>query len=236
MFVAAKKLNKKSARKKSGILIVDDHPIVRYGIARMINSEPGLSVCGETENGRQTVRFLEKKKPDAIILDISLEGVLDGLTLTKVIRAKYPTIPILILSMHDELTYAPKSLLSGANGYIMKEESSDKLIQAIREVLNGEIYVSEQVKKQMLKALSNPKNIELDSVVDLLSDRERQVFLLIGTGHITRNIADKLSVSIKTVETHRSRIKFKLGITTTPELLLAAAAWVKKERIAPPSF
>jgi len=236
MLVAKKKLKKKSTRKKHSILIVDDHPVVRYGIARIINSEPGWSVCGEAENGSQTVKFMEKKKPDAIILDISLEGVLDGLILTKVIRAKYPSIPILILSMHDELIYAPKSLSSGANGYIMKEESSGKLVQAIKDVLNGEIYVSEQVKKQMLQALANPQNMELENVVDMLSDRERQVFLLLGTGQITRDIADKLGVSVKTVETHRSRIKGKLGITTSPELVLAAASWVKREGMTPPSF
>lgn len=223
----------KTNKKKSKILIVDDHPVVRYGVTKLINSESDLTVCGEAENTSDAAKFLKENKVDAVILDISLEGVLDGLKLTKVLRAKYPELPVLILSMHDEMTYAQKALLAGANGFIMKEESSEQLVFAIREVLNGDIYVSDNVKQQMLQTIKKPINKESD-ITDKLSDRERQVFLLIGSGHTTRSISDKLSVSIKTVETHRSRIKFKLGISTTPELVLKASNWAKRERIILP--
>lgn len=233
MLMAKTSVKKRGTSKKHSILIVDDHPIVRYGINRIIEQEKDLLVCGETENPKQTLDFLKKNRPDIIILDITLESVLDGLSLTKTIRTQYPGIPILVLSMHDEMTYAQKALASGANGYIMKEESSRKLVPAIREVLAGDIYVSSRVKKEILHSFAKPTEEDIDNIIERLSDRERQVFTMIGAGHTTRSISDKLSVSIKTVETHRSRIKFKLSIDTTPELVLAAAAWTRRERIAP---
>jgi DNA-binding NarL/FixJ family response regulator len=223
----------KIKNKKTNILIVDDHPIVRYGVSRIIGQDPAFAVCGEAENPKETIQFFKTNKADAVVLDISLEGVLDGLKLTKVLRSKYPSMPILILSMHDEMTYAEKALTAGASGYIMKEESSDKLISALKDILNGEIYVSEKVKKQMLHSFSSPKEDLSDKIVEILSDRECQVFSMIGSGHTTRTIAEKLHVSVKTIETHRSRIKFKLSIDSTPEMVLAAGNWAKKERIAP---
>ncbi|OVE76200.1 hypothetical protein BVX97_02080 [bacterium E08(2017)] len=229
----AKKRVTKEKSKKSSILVVDDHPIVRYGVARVISQDPELTVIGEAESPDEALVCLKKKDIDLAVVDISLEGVLDGLTLTKTIRNDYPNLPVLILSMHDEMTYAQKALSSGANGYIMKEESSEKLITAIKTLLKGDVYVSEPVKQQMINSFSKPKDNTDRSIIEVLSERECQVFALIGTGHTTRSIADKLHVSVKTVETHRSRIKFKLNISSTPELVLAAAAWAKDQRIAP---
>lgn len=228
-----KQIEKMNSKKKSEILIVDDHPIVRYGITRIINQDPELSVCGETATPREAMLFLKENDVDAIVLDISLESVLDGLKLAKFIRAKYPQTPILVLSMHDEMIYAQKSLAAGANGYIMKEESSDKLVTALKEVLKGEVHVSEAVKKNMLLSFAKPKEDIIKEVVQNLSERECQVFAMVGAGLSTRTIAEKLHVSVKTIETHRSRIKFKLSINSTQELLLAAAAWAKQTRIAP---
>ena len=219
--------------KTASVLIVDDHPIVRYGISRILSQDPELSVCGEAESPEAAMEFFEAEPPDAVIIDISLEGVLDGIRLTKKLRRKFPKLPILILSMHDEMTYAQKSLSSGASGYIMKEESSDRLISAIKSVLAGEIYVSEAVKKKMVHSFTKPKKEMAERVIDTLSERECQVFGLVGKGLKTRIIAEDLHVSVKTIETHIARIKLKLAIKSTPELVLAASAWVRQERMAP---
>ena len=215
------------------VVIVDDHTVVRYGVTRILSAETDMEVCGEASNAASAMEIVTKKKPDVVIVDISLEGMLDGLKLTRAIKAKYPHIPVLILSMHEETRYAQKALMAGANGYVMKEESSDKLVDAIRALMQGEIYVSAAVNKCILHHFTNAESGG-DRSVDLLSDRERQVFLLIGAALTTRDIAEKLFVSVKTIETHRSRIKLKLGITNTPELVLAASAWAEREGLAPP--
>lgn len=224
----ASKTVKKTKKKPAAILIVDDHPIVRYGVSRIITKTSGMTVCGEAENANQTIQFLEHNKPDAIILDISLDGAIDGLKLTKMIRAKYPKLPILILSMHDESCYAQKAITSGASGYIMKGEPSERLVRAIRTVLKGDIYLGSNIRESMLFSLSSPKDHN-ENVMTTLSDRERQVFHMIGNGTTTRSIANKLCVSMKTIETHRTRIKKKLGISTANELVMTAATWSKRD-------
>jgi DNA-binding NarL/FixJ family response regulator len=221
------------ADRPARIAIVDDHTVVRYGVSRILDAEKDMDLCGEASNMISALDMIKKEKPDVVIVDISLEGMLDGLKLTKAIKAKYPEMSVLVLSMHDETMYAHKALSAGANGYIMKEKSSDELVNAIHEVLKGEIYVSEAVKKSMLHNFVS-LDARRDHSVDLLSDRERQVFLLIGAALTTRAIAEKLFVSVKTIETHRSRIKLKLSITNTPELVLAASAWAAREGLAPP--
>jgi DNA-binding NarL/FixJ family response regulator len=199
-----------------------------------LNKEDDLTVCGEAEDGNEVLQVIDKLKPDLVLLDISLKRF-DGLKLTKIIRMDYPDIPVLILSMHDETVYAPKALRSGAKGYIMKEESSERLVSAVRLVLKGEIYVSEEVKKHVLNEFGAPKEQYVKSLVDKLSDRERQIFILLGQSYSSRAIADKLLLSVKTIETHRSRIKLKLNMESNQQLLVAAANWADREGLTPPS-
>jgi len=225
-------MKEQTAKRKTKILVVDDHPIVRYGISRILNKEDDLAVCGEAEDGNEALQAIEKQKPDLILMDISLKRS-DGLKLTKIIRGDYPDIPVLILSMHDESVYARKALRSGAKGYIMKEESSEKLVPAIRQVLRGDIYVSDNVNKNVLTDFAAPANEQDKCLVDALSDRERQVFIFLGQGYSSRAIADKLLLSVKTVETHRSRIKLKLGIEHNQQLLVTAAEWATSEGLKP---
>jgi len=225
-------MKEQTPKRKTKILVVDDHPIVRYGISRILNKEEDLVVCGDAEDGNEALLAVEKHKPDLILMDISLKRY-DGLKLTKIIRTDYPEIPVLILSMHDEAVYARKALRSGAKGYIMKEESSEKLVSAIRQVLRGEIYVSDNVNKNVLTDFAAPAGERGMSLVDTLSDRERQVFILLGQGYSSRAIAEKLLLSVKTVETHRSRIKLKLSIESNQQLLVASAEWAAGEGLKP---
>jgi DNA-binding NarL/FixJ family response regulator len=225
-------MKEQTPKRKTKILVVDDHPIVRYGISRILNKEEDLAVCGEAEDGNEALLAIEKHKPDLILMDISLKRY-DGLKLTRIIRTDYPDIPVLILSMHDESVYARKALRCGAKGYIMKEESSEKLVSAIRQVLRGDIYVSDNVNKNVLTDFAGPAGKQDKSLVDALSDRERQIFILLGQGHSSRAIADKLLLSVKTVETHRSRIKLKLAMESNQQLLVTAAEWAAKEGLKP---
>ena len=221
-----------SQKHKARILIVEDHPIVRYGIARILTQEEDLAVCGEAGDGQEALQLLEKAKPDLVLLDISLKRI-DGLKLLRIIRTDYPSLPVVILSMHDESVYGPKALRLGARGYIMKEESSEKLVAGVREVLRGEIYASDRVKKQVLSRFVDGVPGKTASPVDILSDRERQIFLMLGQGLTSRAIAEKLMVSVKTVETHRARIKVKLDIEHSNQLIVAAADWAERESLRP---
>lgn len=225
-------MKEQSAKRRIKILIVDDHPIVRYGISRILNKEEDLVVCGEAEDGNETLLAIDRLKPDLILMDISLKRY-DGLNLTRIIHIDHPEIPVLILSMHDESVYARKALRCGAKGYIMKEESSEKLVPAIRRVLRGDVCVSENVNKNVLTAFTTPSSEPVTNLVDTLSDRERQVFILLGQGYSSRAIADKLFLSVKTVETHRSRAKLKLAMSNNQQLLVTAAEWAAKEGLKP---
>ena len=225
-------MKEQTQKRKAKILVVDDHPIVRHGVRCMLNKEEDLLVCGEAEDGNQALQAIEKLKPDLVLLDISLKRF-DGLKLTKIIRVDYPDVAVLILSMHDEAVYARKALRSGAKGYIMKGEAFDKLVPAIRQVLRGEIYVSDEVKKDVLADFAGPQGEHAGSFVDRLSDRERQIFILLGQGYSSRAMADRLGLSIKTIETHRSRIKLKLNIESNQRLLVASAEWADSEGLRP---
>jgi DNA-binding NarL/FixJ family response regulator len=225
------KLKNSSRSSKARVMIVDDHPIVRYGVAKMLNSEPDLTICGEAEDGNSVLEAVERLKPAIVLMDISLKGS-DGLSLTRIIRNRHPNIPVLILSMHDEKIYARKALRSGASGYIMKEETSARLVTAVREVLAGGMYVSEDARNTVLQAYANRDTGQV-STVDRLSNRERQVFLLIGQCYTTRAIAGKLFVSTKTIDTHCARIKVKLGVENRARLLLVAAEWANSEGLVP---
>lgn len=206
------------------ILIVDDHPIVRQGLKRLIDQEEDLSVCGEAEDVKEARNAIEAMSPDAVILDISLKNS-DGVDLIKELRLRRIKTPVLVLSMHDESIYAERLLSAGANGYIMKQEASDQFLAALRGVLSGDIWVSNAVREKMAKSAAAE-----DAVADpisRLSNRELQVFNLIGQGLSTREIAGKLNLSVKTIESHRLTIKDKLNIDSATQLVRYAVRWTE---------
>jgi DNA-binding NarL/FixJ family response regulator len=215
-----------TAKQKNRIFIVDDHPIVRRGLAQLINQEEDLVICGEADNAETALEALKKVKPDLAIVDISLRGI-DGFELTKLIRARFDSIPVLVVSMHDESLFAERALRVGARGYIMKQEAIEKMMEAIRKVLRGELYVSERVSANIVKRFVDGKAEGVSSPEELLSDREMEVFQLIGQGFGTRQIADQLHVSVKTVETYRANIKEKLNLKNAAELMKHAVHWTE---------
>ena len=217
--------------KKSRVFVVDDHPIVRQGLALLINREDDLAVCGEAEDALAAIQSLAAAKPDILIVDISLNGP-DGLDLLKDVRMRYPELPVLILSMHDESIYAERALRAGAQGYIMKQEATEKVLVALRRILSNEIYVSERIANRMLQRyIGSPTSDRPPSVADL-TDRELEVFRLIGEGHSTRQIAEQLHISVKTVESYQAHIKEKLSLRSARELVQHAIQWSISEKIA----
>jgi DNA-binding NarL/FixJ family response regulator len=215
---------------KTRIFIVDDHPVVREGLSLMMNREPDLVVCGEAEEASAALQSISTLKPDFLIVDISLNGP-DGLDLLKAVRVRFPNLPVLILSMHDESIYAERALRAGANGYIMKQEATDKVLVAIRQILSHKVYVSERIANQMLQQYINGSAAEKHSPVAELSDRELEVFRLIGEGHSTRMIAEELHLSVKTVESYQAHIKEKLSLKNGRELVQRAIQWNVSERV-----
>jgi DNA-binding NarL/FixJ family response regulator len=213
-----------SLERKSRVFVVDDHPIVRQGLALMINAESDLMVCGEAEEAQTAMQSVVECQPDILIVDISLDGP-DGLELVKHVRTLFPELPILILSMHDETTYAERALRARANGYIMKQEATEKVLIAIRRILNGEVYLSDRMANKILKQHIRGGAAEGQSRLAELSDRELEVFRLIGDGHGTRQIAEELRLSVKTVETYQAHIKEKLLLRTGRELVQQAIFW-----------
>ncbi len=214
--------------KKKRILIVDDHPVVRDGLITLINHQQDLKVCGEAEEAQQALTAISELKPDVVIIDITLKGS-DGIELTKSIKARYAGLPVIVLSIHDESTYAERALRAGAQGYLMKEVVSDKIIAAIRAVLTGEIYVSDAMAKKLLRKLVGGKVDTTNAPMDGLSDRELEVFRLIGQGYKPSKIAQSMHLSVKTVETYRARIKEKLNLDDADELLRHAIQWVSSK-------
>lgn len=211
-------------KNKSSILLVDDHPIVRQGLAEMIDQQPDVYVCGTAEDVHKALDAVEKYKPDLVIADISLKGS-NGIELLKNIKIRYPKMLVLVLSMHDESLYAVRALRAGAAGYIMKQEATEKVLTAIRQVVNGEIYLSEKMEKKMMHQLVGGRTTRTGSPIEDLSDRELEVFGLIGQGHGTRQIAEELHLSIKTIESHRAHIKEKLNLKNATELVQHAIQW-----------
>jgi DNA-binding NarL/FixJ family response regulator len=213
-----------SSTTKRKVFIIDDHPIVRQGLALFINREPDLAVCGDAEEANTALRLIGELKPDLVMLDISLNGP-DGLDLLKTIRARDPNLPVLILSMMDEALYAERGLRAGANGYIMKQQATEQVLVAIRRILGGEIYLSERMANKMLHLFVGGSPTEQSSPIADLTDRELEVFRLIGEGHGTRQIADALHLSIKTVESYQAHIKEKLLLKNGRELVQRAIQW-----------
>jgi two-component system, NarL family, response regulator FusR len=212
---------------KTRILIVDDHLLVREGLIRLLSREKDLEVCGEAVSEDEALVRVSELKPDLAIVDITLEDG-NGLELTKSLRKRFPKLLILILSMHKEHLHADRALRLGANGYIMKREGKEKLLEAIRRVVAGHVYVSKAVTELMLQRIVTGTD-DSDGSVRSLSDREFAVFRLIAEGYGTRQIAEELNISIKTAETHRERIREKLNLNTTFELVQQAIHWLHYE-------
>jgi DNA-binding NarL/FixJ family response regulator len=210
------------------LLIVDDHPMMRTGLAQLIDNEKDLKVCAEADTAGQALDIAVSQTLDLILLDISLPDK-NGLELIKDIRALKPGLPILVVSMHDESLYTKRVLRAGGRGYIMKQEGGKKLLQAIRQVLNGQIYVSEKMSAGILETFSGRQAEASVSPVQQLSDREFEVFQLIGQGKSTREIAVHLHLSAKTVEVHRLNIKKKLKLKTATDLVRHAVRWLETE-------
>jgi DNA-binding NarL/FixJ family response regulator len=206
------------------ILIVDDHPMMRKGLAQLIDNEPDLKVSAEADTAGQAIDLVAKQKFDLALLDISLPDK-SGLELIKDIHALSPELPMLVVSMHDEMIYAERVLRAGGRGYIMKQEGGGKFLDAIRQVLSGQVYVSQQMSARILEVFSGRQPENFGSPVRKFSDREFEVFQLIGQGIGTREIAEKLHLSVKTVEVHRANIKEKLGLKTATELVRYAVRW-----------
>ena len=216
---------------KKRILVVDDHPIVRQGLSQLINREPDLTVCGEAHDASSALEAIVASRPDLLIVDISLEGP-DGLDLLKTIRLRDASLPVLILSMHDEFLYAERALRAGASGYIMKQAATDGLLVAIRKILGGDIYLSERMAARLLRQLASHAAPVSRSPLEDLSDRELEVFRLIGQGHGTREIAEMLHVSVKTIEAYQAHIKEKLSLKNSRELMQRAVQWITSEQAA----
>ncbi len=214
-----------SGTNKRTVLIVDDHPIVRQGLAQLINQEKDLEVCGQAEDAHEALQAIRQLQPDMVIVDIALKDT-SGMELIKDLKVQYPDLPVLTLSMHDEAVYGERALRAGARGYIMKLEATEKVVTAIRQVLAGEVYVSSGMAAKMVSKFVGGGTRTAGSPADVLSDRELEVFRMIGEGYGTREMAEKLHLSIKTVETYRAHIKDKLNLLDANELLRFAIHWV----------
>ena len=213
-------------RKKYKVLLVDDHPIIRHGVAALIQSEADLEVCAEADTPHGALEAVAQHKPDVVLADLSFEG-LSGIELIKDFKVRHPNLPVLILSMHDESFYAERVLRAGAMGYIMKQEASEQVVNALRRVLSGQIYLSQKMCTRLLNSVFDNKATDRESPIETLSDRELEVFELIGQGLATRQIAQKLHLSVKTIESHRAHVKSKLGLKTSTELVQAAIRWIE---------
>lgn len=214
------------ARKK--ILVVDDHPMTRAGVAHLLNKQADMIVCGEMGSPAEALSEIPKSRPDLLLTDLTMPGR-SGVEFIKDVLALYPSLPILIVSMHDEVIYAERALRAGARGYIMKEAGGEKLLEAIRRVLSGQVYVSEQMSARILDNLSGSKPRGSHSPIEKLSDREFEIFQLIGQGKSTRDIAKQLHLSPKTVDVHRGHIKEKLELKDATSLVRHAVRWVETQ-------
>jgi DNA-binding NarL/FixJ family response regulator len=215
---------------KKKILLVEDHPIFRLGLAELINQEVDLTASGQSKDVESAIKEIESVRPDLIIADISLKNS-DGIDLVRHVKKHHPHIPVLVLSMHDEYLYAQRALHAGARGYIMKQEAMESVVTAIHHVLAGKIYLNETVKEHILSNITGASDLRKKAPIDRLTDREIQVFKLIGKGFSSREIAVRLFVSIKTIGTYRERIKAKLNLKHANELVRCAVHFEKTGQI-----
>jgi DNA-binding NarL/FixJ family response regulator len=211
------------------VLLVDDHPLVREGLVNLISQQADLQICGEAGNEPQALELIRTVQPDVAIVDISLETG-SGIELIKSIKAMFPAVTVLVLSMHDESLYAERALRAGARGYVMKREATKKVIQAIRCVLAGQLYVSDKIAALMAEKFIEGRPAATASPIEQLSNRELEVFQLLGLGHNTRQIADHLHVGFKTVQAYSARIKEKLKLASATELLREAIRWHESQQ------
>jgi len=216
--------NGKAKVKKSRVLIVDDHAIVREGLAQVLAGQPDLEVCAQAETGQQALEQLNSTRPDAAIVDLNLKDM-SGLDLIRELHTRRPELAILVLSMHEESLYAERVLRAGAKGYLMKSEAVGKVVEALRQTLSGHVYAGQGLTNKLLKRLTQPAGRPDASPLERLSDRELEVFQLLGQGLTTRRIAEKLGRSIKTIETYRENIKRKLDLKNAVELVYHAVQW-----------
>ncbi len=223
-----KESHSNAASGKRKVFIVDDHPVVRDGLTVLINHEHDLYVCGQAAQARQALSLISELKPDVAIVDITLEDS-DGIGLTKDIKARYPKLPVIVLSMHDESIYAERALHAGARAYLMKDAVSDKIITAIHTVLSGEIYVSDIMAKKLLRKLAGNHVDAIETPIHNLTDREFEVFRCIGEGSKPSRIAQRMHLSVKTVETYIARIREKLDLADSAQLLRYAIKWAASE-------
>jgi len=219
-------MNQKSSNdvaRKRQVFIVDDHPLVRDGLANLINQQSDLTVCGEAEDSHGAIAGIESCKPDVALIDISLKNE-SGLELVKTLQGRFPQVALIVLSMHDEALYAERALNAGARGYVMKRETTKNVLTAIRRVVDGDIYVSDRVVNTITKRMSSRKAAAAEPV-ERLSDRELEIFRLLGQGRTPSQIAEDLRLSLKTVQAYCARAKEKFGVTSLTELLRAAIRW-----------
>lgn len=222
-------VREETKQKKFRLLLVDDHPIVREGLVSVFESTPNFEVCGLVETVRDALTATKTAAPDVVIADMTLAGR-NGMELIKDLRVLHPRMPVIIYSMHDESIHAERCLRAGAKGYVMKDAPAQTLLDAIDRVLRGEVYLSEAVTKQVLEKFSLGKRVRGTSPPELLSDRELEIFQLIGRGLRTKEIAFELSLSDKTVQTHRERIKEKLNLSDAVSLVRCAVQWMETQR------
>ncbi len=213
---------------RSRLFIVDDHPMMRLGLSQFLAQEPDFALCGEAADAGEAIDAVSRFRPNLVLVDISLEGR-SGLDLIKDLRARFPEIRVLVHSMHDEMVFAGRALRAGAHGYVMKQEASATILAAVRQVLRGETFLSPRARKAMVAPDTTLHPGAPGSPVTRLTDREFEVFRLIGCGHVNQEIARRLHISLKTVDAHRERIKRKLGVASSTALNLLAVRWAASE-------
>ena len=214
----------RTSARKGRVFIVDDHPLVREGLANLINDQHDLIVCGDAEDSSQAIIGIVKAQPDVALIDISLEGE-SGLELVKNLKSRFPFVGLIVLSMHDETLYAERALRAGARGYVMKREASKIVLASIRRVLEGGVYLSERIMTRLVQGPGVSRQAPVTLPVERLSDRELEIFRLLGQGRTPAQIAADLKLGLKTVQTHYTRAKEKLGVSSLTELLCAAVRW-----------
>jgi DNA-binding NarL/FixJ family response regulator len=215
---------------RTRILLVDDHPLMRQGMRALLTRYPQFEVCGEAESSPRAMELASKLQPDLAIVDITLKST-NGIELTKGLRGQIPTMQVLVVSMHEEDVYAERALRAGAMGYLMKHEASEKMIAAISQIMQGEFYLSDRMKGKMLHRFVHHRTDTLVSPMEKLSDREMEVFQLLGNGYGTREIANLLNLSVKTIDSYREHLKEKLNVGTSGDLVRHAIQWMKSQAI-----
>ena len=217
---------RKTPERKTRIFVVDDHPLIRQGLIQLLGEQENMEVCGEAGSGIEAAAAIDELKPDLAIVDLSLKDM-NGLDLIRDMSGKQPGLSVLVLSMHEELFYAERALRIGAKGYIMKGGPLEEVLTAIRRVLDGDVYLSDKMTSRIMHRLVGGQSAEPATPMDLLTDRQLRVFILTGEGHGPSEIAEKLHLSVKTIETYRSRIKEKLDLSSATELRRHAIHWVQ---------